>query len=110
MFNVVMVRINAAGRCRQELPMLAFLPFSFLGEKGGEKKKLQLGLHGGSDFPFVRVAQQHTAYVLFGLAGGWRAMAVLLSEPITLRRKEVGVRKSEGENEPSAAQCSKNQI
>lgn len=69
---------------------------------------MQLGLRGGSDFPFVRVAQQHTAHVLFGLAGGSRATAALLSEPITLRRKEAGVRKSEGESELSAAQCSEN--
>lgn len=71
-----MVRINAAGRRGQGLPMLAFFTFFIFRKKRRRKKaKLQLGLRGGSDFPFVRVAQQHTAYVLFGLAGGSRATA-----------------------------------
>lgn len=104
-----MVKIKAAVHCRQKPPALAFLPFSFLGKKGG--KKLQLGLHRGSDFPFLRVALKHTAYFLFGLAAGSRAMATALSEPITLRKKEAGVRKRErttGESELSAAQYIKN--
>lgn len=39
------------------------------------------------------MALKHTAYFLFGLAGGLRAMATVLSEPITLRKKEARVRK-----------------
>lgn len=95
MFNwAVAVKIDAEVHCRSKLPMLAFLPFSFLGKKKKGGKKLQLGLHGGSDFPFLRVAQKHTAYFLFGLAAGSRATAAARSEPITLRKNEAGVRKS----------------
>lgn len=61
----VMVKIDTAVHCREKLPVLAFLPFSFLGKNGG--KKLQLGLHGGSDFPFLRVALKHSVFsVWFG--------------------------------------------
>lgn len=81
-----MVRIHAAGRNFLRSPFLPF--FIFRKKRRRKKAKLQLGLRGGSDFPFVRVAEEHTAYVLFGLAGGSRATAALPSEPSTLRRKE----------------------
>lgn len=70
-----------------------FTVFNFRGKKNGGKK-LQLGLHRGSDFPFLRVALKHTAYFLFGLAGGSRATATALSEPITLTKKRSGSQNS----------------
>lgn len=92
-----MVRANAAGRARL---FFTFFHFEEKKKRRRKKEKLQLGLHGGSDFPCVRVAQQHTAYVVFGLAGGSRATAALLSEPSTPAGKES---ENQGENPLSAA-------
>lgn len=60
------------------------MPTSFISGKKN-KKKLQLRLHKGSDFPFLCVAVFLCVCVwLFGLAGGERAAGAVLSGPDSL--------------------------
>lgn len=87
-----MVKINAAVHCRQKLPMLAFLPFSFLGKK--RRKKAAVRLTQRVRFSISACGTE--THSVFSVWFGWwiQGNGCSSSEPITLRRNEAGVRKA----------------